>query len=162
MPHEGGPVSSLLWWVSDGITSLTSWDTTHHRPPSPTIAHHCNLIQKNYIVCNCWNYAAVIFELRCSGFELFCSESAPRRSARYRAPRTPSVLSGPSTTPRPPGSLRIGACHVARTRRPTSGTSCVLSWSCFTPPSRNGCRISSSLVLRIEYTRMRSILDLTT
>src|ERR1019366_6995512 len=26
--------------------------------------------------CNCWNSIAVMFELRCSKFELFCSESA--------------------------------------------------------------------------------------
>jgi hypothetical protein len=42
----------------------------------PGFSWHCRIIVPRHSCWNCWNSIAVMFELRCSKFELLCSESA--------------------------------------------------------------------------------------
>jgi hypothetical protein len=54
-------------------------DKTRQNPPKPAIPRENPPLQNNFKThnsCNCWNSVAVMFELRCSEFELGCSESA--------------------------------------------------------------------------------------
>src|ERR1039458_6391510 len=54
-------------------------DKTRQTPPSAAIRREQQPLQNigpSHNCWNCWNSIAVMFELRCSEFELFCSESA--------------------------------------------------------------------------------------
>ena len=80
-----------FWWQQ------TPLDTTICREKSRKVAKgrersRLQYKKKSHSHCNCWNSLAVMFELRCSKFELGCSESAgkppswTRPNARYGAP----------------------------------------------------------------------------
>jgi hypothetical protein len=65
-------------------------------PPSPAISHHLPPLKQKKnpnTVWNCWNSVAVLFELRCSEFELDYSERAPGRE-RSGFRKSDTVLRG--------------------------------------------------------------------
>src|ERR1022692_1856429 len=64
---------------------LVARSPTRYAHLSRKVAQGCDVLRlqykkKSHSHCNCWNSAAVMFELHCSEFELFCSESAGKPS----------------------------------------------------------------------------------
>jgi hypothetical protein len=60
-------------------SALEGSDSRNFGEIKPAISRHIPPLQNNsgtHSLCNCWNSVAVLFELRCSEFELGCSESA--------------------------------------------------------------------------------------
>jgi hypothetical protein len=72
-------------WDFDGVGTAFSAANRLQNPPISTNIHEYPPLQDisvPHTVCNCWNSISVMFDLRCSEFELFCSESAGQPQTR--------------------------------------------------------------------------------